>query len=116
MRHSLSEDRISVGRNGESGKEITLGCNRSVGSESFSKDIKYVEPHLFYQLTALISVSTSATPGFILASGTLDNFSTIKVFRAADKAALFNQSCKGVSRLCSMTSISTCIQIWEHVL
>ncbi|GLB36667.1 putative E1-like protein-activating [Lyophyllum shimeji] len=64
----------SVGRSvtdRESGSEIALACNLTVGSESFDKEIK-------------------ASPGTILASGTFKNYNTIEEFKAADKAALFN--------------------------
>ncbi|KAF8060911.1 hypothetical protein FPV67DRAFT_312395 [Lyophyllum atratum] len=65
----------SVGRSvtdRESGKEIVLGCNLSVGSESFNKEIK-------------------VQPGSIPVSGTFKNYNTIEEFKAADKTALFNQ-------------------------
>ncbi|KAG6889088.1 hypothetical protein C0995_003941 [Termitomyces sp. Mi166 len=65
----------SVGRSvtdRESGREIALGCNLSVGPESFSKE-------------------TKTLPGSITTSGTFKNYNTIEEFKAADKTALFNE-------------------------
>ncbi|KAG5340089.1 hypothetical protein C0989_002791 [Termitomyces sp. Mn162] len=65
----------SVGRSvtdRESGKEIALGCNLSIGSESFDKEAKTV-------------------PGSITTSGTFKNYNTIEEFKAADKTTLFNE-------------------------
>ncbi|TFL02674.1 hypothetical protein BDV98DRAFT_592331 [Pterulicium gracile] len=57
-------------RDRETGAEIALGCNLSVGSESFSTD----------------------HPGnAVLAKGTLKNFNTIEEFKDSNKTALFNQ-------------------------
>ncbi|KAJ7065005.1 hypothetical protein C8F01DRAFT_1129104 [Mycena amicta] len=65
----------SVGRaitDRETGNEIALGCNLSVGSESFDKNAP---------------VPAGAFP----AKGHLKNYNTIDEFKAADKTALFNQ-------------------------
>lgn len=65
----------SIGRSvhdRETGQEIALPCNLSVGSESFEQDHK--PPH-----------------GSVSATGTLKNYNTIEEFKAADKTALFNQ-------------------------
>ncbi|KAG6828952.1 hypothetical protein H0H87_012982 [Tephrocybe sp. NHM501043] len=56
----------------ESGSEIALGCNLSMGAESFDKETKIV-------------------PGSIIAVGTFKNYNTIEEFKAADKTALFHQ-------------------------
>ncbi|KAG5645119.1 hypothetical protein DXG03_006933, partial [Asterophora parasitica] len=56
----------------ESGKEIALGGNLSVGSESFDKDFK-------------------VSPGSVHAQGIFKNYNTIEEFKAADKTALFNE-------------------------
>ncbi|KJA17472.1 hypothetical protein HYPSUDRAFT_46420 [Hypholoma sublateritium FD-334 SS-4] len=55
----------------ESGQEISLPCNITVGSESFDSD--YSAPH-----------------GSVSVAGTLKNFNTIEEFKAADKTAIFN--------------------------
>lgn len=57
----------------ETGKEIALGCNLTVGGGSLNKDSFQLPPH---------SVG---------ASGILKNFNTIEDFKASDKAAFFNQ-------------------------
>ncbi|KAF7316230.1 Autophagy-related protein [Mycena indigotica] len=65
----------SVGRSitdRETGHEIVLGCNMSVGSESFDKN-------------------AVAPAGSFPAKGHLKNYNTIEEFKAADKTALFNQ-------------------------
>ncbi|KAJ7512741.1 hypothetical protein B0H11DRAFT_1947177 [Mycena galericulata] len=65
----------SVGRSitdRETGNEIALGCNLSVGPESFDKNS---QPPL----------------GAFVAKGHFKNYNTIEEFRAADKTALFNQ-------------------------
>ncbi|RDB29505.1 Ubiquitin-like modifier-activating enzyme ATG7 [Hypsizygus marmoreus] len=72
---SYSTGRSVVDR--ESGNEIALGCNLSVGSESFDKDYK-------------------APAGSIPVSGTFKNFNTIEDFKAADKTALFNQEAEKI--------------------
>ncbi|TFY52425.1 hypothetical protein EVJ58_g10027 [Rhodofomes roseus] len=56
----------------ESGAEIALGCNLSVGGESFSKTDK--APAHSAQVT-----------------GVFKNYNTIEEFKAADKTALFAQ-------------------------
>ncbi|KAJ7615741.1 hypothetical protein DFH06DRAFT_1365795 [Mycena polygramma] len=65
----------SVGRSvtdRETGNEITLGCNISVGPESFDK-------------------SAQPSSGAFLAKGHFKNYNTIEEFKAADKTVLFNQ-------------------------
>ncbi|KAH9480647.1 Ubiquitin-like modifier-activating enzyme ATG7 [Psilocybe cubensis] len=65
----------SIGRtviDRETGQEITLPCNLTVGTESF--DTHFKPPH-----------------GSVSAHGTLKNYNTIEEFKAADKTALFNQ-------------------------
>ncbi|KAF8885690.1 hypothetical protein CPB84DRAFT_1850295 [Gymnopilus junonius] len=65
----------SIGRSvkdRETGQEITLPCNLTVGAESFEENHK----------PPLGSISTI---------GTLKNYNTIEEFKAADKTALFNQ-------------------------
>ncbi|PPQ69108.1 hypothetical protein CVT25_004605 [Psilocybe cyanescens] len=65
----------SIGRtvtDRETGQEISLPCNLTVGTESFDEDFK--PPH-----------------GSVSAIGTLKNYNTIEEFKAADKTALFNQ-------------------------
>ncbi|KAF8260462.1 hypothetical protein EI94DRAFT_1667960 [Lactarius quietus] len=54
------------------GQEVALGCNISVGGESLSEDY-------------------SATPQSITAQGILKNYNTIEEFKNADKRALFNK-------------------------
>ncbi|KAJ7485289.1 hypothetical protein FB451DRAFT_1229057 [Mycena latifolia] len=64
----------SVGRSvtdRETGTEITLGCNLSVGPESFDK-------------------SGQPAAGAYPAKGHFKNYNTIEDFKAADKTALFN--------------------------
>ncbi|KAF8967023.1 hypothetical protein BDZ97DRAFT_1804814 [Flammula alnicola] len=56
----------------ETGQEISLPCNLTVGSESFEQDYK-------------------PTHGSVSTVGTLKNYNTIEDFKAADKTALFNQ-------------------------
>lgn len=56
----------------ETGSEIVLGCNLSVGPESFHK-------------------SSQPPSGAFPAKGHFKNFNTIEDFKAADKTALFNQ-------------------------
>ncbi|KZT63589.1 E1-like protein-activating [Daedalea quercina L-15889] len=56
----------------ESGAEIALGCNLSVGGESFSKEDK-------------------APAHSVSATGVFKNYNTIEEFKAADKTALFAQ-------------------------
>jgi len=56
----------------ETGQDIPLGCNFSVGSESFDKESK-------------------PSPGSITTSGRFKNYNTIEEFKAADKTALFNE-------------------------
>ncbi|KZP04878.1 E1-like protein-activating [Athelia psychrophila] len=56
----------------ETGQEIALGTNLTIGSESFEK-------------------GTQSSPHYVGASGSLKNFNTIEDFKSADKAALFNQ-------------------------
>ncbi|EPT02229.1 hypothetical protein FOMPIDRAFT_1022889 [Fomitopsis schrenkii] len=56
----------------ESGAEIALGCNLTVGGESFSKDNK-----------------PPAHSAFV--TGVFKNYNTIEEFKAADKSALFAQ-------------------------
>ncbi|KAG6834362.1 hypothetical protein H0H93_010119 [Arthromyces matolae] len=82
----LSDDALpisgsySVGRSvtdRESGKEIALGCNLSVGSESFDKEFK-------------------VAPGSINVTGTFKNYNTIEEFKAADKTALFNKEAEKI--------------------
>ncbi|TFK61764.1 E1-like protein-activating [Pluteus cervinus] len=70
IRGSYTTGRSVVDR--ESGQEIALGCNLSVGSESFEKDHKHDRL------------------GSAHASGTVKNYNTIEDFKAADKTALFN--------------------------
>ncbi|KAL4263206.1 Ubiquitin-like modifier-activating enzyme ATG7 [Pleurotus pulmonarius] len=55
----------------ETGQEIVLGCNVTVGAESFQKD---------HQPSA----------GAVVAQGTVKNFNTIEEFKSADKSSLFN--------------------------
>ncbi|KAJ7158289.1 hypothetical protein C8R43DRAFT_995316 [Mycena crocata] len=65
----------SVGRSvtdRETGKEIVLGCNLSVGPESFDKSAQHPS-------------------GSFVAKGHFKNYNTIEEFKAADKTALFNQ-------------------------
>ncbi|KAJ6595840.1 hypothetical protein DFH09DRAFT_1135756 [Mycena vulgaris] len=65
----------SVGRSvkdRETGNEIVLGCNLSVGPESFDK-------------------SGQLPSGAYPAKGLFKNYNTIEDFKAADKTALFNQ-------------------------
>ncbi|KAA1475649.1 E1-like protein-activating [Dentipellis sp. KUC8613] len=54
------------------GAEVALGCNFSVGGEGFDKD-------------------HTAPPQSVKATGVLKNFNTIEDFKNADKRALFNQ-------------------------
>ncbi|KAG6908597.1 hypothetical protein DXG01_004000 [Tephrocybe rancida] len=82
----------------ESGKEIALGCNLSVGSESFSKETKYVSRNL---CIALALILLRVVPGSIPTLGTFKNYNTIEEFKAADKTALFNQEAT---------------KIWEHII
>ncbi|KAF7325738.1 Autophagy-related protein [Mycena kentingensis (nom. inval.)] len=56
----------------ETGNEIALGCNLSVGAESFDKN-------------------APLPAGAFPAKGLLKNYNTIEEFKAADKTALFNQ-------------------------
>ncbi|KAF8154668.1 hypothetical protein B0H34DRAFT_783781 [Crassisporium funariophilum] len=82
----LSDDAVpitgsyTVGRSvkdRETGQEIALGCNLTIGAESFEKD--YKPPH-----------------GSIPTAGTLKNYNTIEDFKAADKTALFNQEAQSI--------------------
>ncbi|KAL0953093.1 hypothetical protein HGRIS_004364 [Hohenbuehelia grisea] len=61
----------------ETGKEIVLGCNLTVGTESFGKT--YQPAH-----------------GSVAAHGVFKNFNTIEEFKAADKTALFNQEASAI--------------------
>jgi ubiquitin-like modifier-activating enzyme ATG7 len=66
----------SVGRSvkdRESGQEISLGCNLTIGPDSFKKGLQ-LQPHS------------------VAATGTFKNFNTIEDFKAADKTAIFNQA------------------------
>ncbi|KAH8984457.1 hypothetical protein EDB92DRAFT_1887074 [Lactarius akahatsu] len=54
------------------GQDVPLGCNISVGGESFSEDY-------------------SPPPNSITARGVLKNYNTIEEFKNADKRALFNK-------------------------
>ncbi|KIM80534.1 hypothetical protein PILCRDRAFT_789269 [Piloderma croceum F 1598] len=66
----------SVGRSvkdRETGQEIALGCNLTIGSESLEK-------------------RSQLPPHSVIASGAFKNFNTIEDFKAADKTALFNQA------------------------
>ncbi|KDR82941.1 hypothetical protein GALMADRAFT_238629 [Galerina marginata CBS 339.88] len=65
----------SIGRSvkdRETGQEISLPCNLTVGTESFEQDFK--PPH-----------------GSVSAVGTLKNYNTVEEFKAADKSILFNE-------------------------
>ncbi|KAF9565773.1 E1-like protein-activating [Agrocybe pediades] len=61
----------------ETGQEIALPCNLTVGSESFEEGHK--PPH-----------------GAVATIGTLKNYNTIEEFKAADKTALFNQEAQAI--------------------
>ncbi|KAJ8482112.1 hypothetical protein ONZ45_g15064 [Pleurotus djamor] len=61
----------------DTGQEIALGCNITVGSESFEKDFK-------------------CPLGAVSAHGTLKNFNTIEDFKAADKSTLFNHEADAI--------------------
>ncbi|KAH9934441.1 E1-like protein-activating [Epithele typhae] len=57
----------------ETGQEIALGCNLTVGSDAFSKD-------------------PQAPQHAVAATGSFKNFNTIEEFKNADKTALFAQT------------------------
>ncbi|KAF9457980.1 hypothetical protein BDZ94DRAFT_1313718 [Collybia nuda] len=61
----------------ETGQEIALGCNLSIGSESFDKGFK-------------------PSQGSIAVLGTLKNYNTIDEFKAADKTVLFNREAERI--------------------
>ncbi|KAF8649445.1 hypothetical protein AX16_005792 [Volvariella volvacea WC 439] len=61
----------------ETGQEVALGCNLTVGSESFDKG---------HQLPL----------GNVAASGTFKNFNTIEDFKATDKTQLFNNEAEKI--------------------
>jgi ubiquitin-like modifier-activating enzyme ATG7 len=66
----------SVGRSvkdRETGNEIALGCNLTIGADSLQK-VSQLQPHS------------------VAASGSCKNFNTIEDFKGADKTALFNQA------------------------
>ncbi|PPQ82174.1 hypothetical protein CVT26_008804 [Gymnopilus dilepis] len=70
----------SIGRtvkDRETGREIGLPCNLSVGAEGFEEDHK--PPH-----------------GSVVAVGSLKNYNTIEEFKAADKTALFNAEAQAI--------------------
>ncbi|KZT18854.1 E1-like protein-activating [Neolentinus lepideus HHB14362 ss-1] len=56
----------------ETGKDVALGCNLTVGGDAFSKDFQ-------------------APPNAVAATGVFKNYNTIEEFKAADKTALFNK-------------------------
>ncbi|KAH7920336.1 E1-like protein-activating [Leucogyrophana mollusca] len=65
----------SVGRSirdRETGQDIALGCNLSIGGDAYEKTVQL-------------------SPMSVSASGTFKNFNTIEDFKGADKAALFNE-------------------------
>ncbi|KAJ6487940.1 hypothetical protein C8R45DRAFT_261874 [Mycena sanguinolenta] len=61
----------------ETGNEIVLGCNLSVGPEAFDK-------------------SAQPSAGAFLAKGHFKNYNTIEEFKAADKSVLFNQEAEKI--------------------
>lgn len=56
----------------ETGNDIALGCNLTVGEDAFSKEFQ-------------------APPNAVAATGVFKNYNTIEEFKAADKTALFNK-------------------------
>ncbi|KAH9916855.1 uncharacterized protein B0H18DRAFT_56241 [Fomitopsis serialis] len=100
----LSDDAITIhgsyaaGRSvkdRESGAEIALGCNLTVGGESFSKADK--------------PPAHSA-----LVTGVFKNYNTVEEFKAADKTALFAQVSDEV-RVRSTLSLSHCQWTYAHI-
>ncbi len=82
----------------ETGQDIALSCNLTVGGEGFEDDFKSGRAlFLIRVLTILILTNFRPPHGSIAASGTLKNFNTIEEFKAADKNALFNQEAQLVS-------------------
>ncbi|KAJ7108516.1 hypothetical protein C8R44DRAFT_713725 [Mycena epipterygia] len=80
----------SVGRSvtdRETGNEIALGCNLSVGPESFDKTSCCSNRSAVHRVRRVSRPSSGA----FSAKGHFKNYNTIEDFRAADKTALFNQ-------------------------
>ncbi|KAF8804022.1 E1-like protein-activating [Phlegmacium glaucopus] len=70
----------SIGRtvkDRETGQEIALGCNLTVGAESFDESYK-------------------SPSGSVSILGTLKNYNTIEEFKAADKTSLFNEEAQAI--------------------
>ncbi|KAH7907877.1 hypothetical protein BJ138DRAFT_1158950 [Hygrophoropsis aurantiaca] len=59
-------------RDRETGKDIVLGCNLSLGGDAYEKSIQL-------------------SPMSVAANGMFKNYNTIEDFKAADKSALFNE-------------------------
>jgi Ubiquitin-like modifier-activating enzyme ATG7 N-terminus len=92
----LSDDSVpvnafySLGRtikDRESGQDIPLGCNLSVGHHSFT-DSQYVLP---YPYRKSATIQCRSPPNSVRATGLLKNFNTIEDFKASDKIALADQ-------------------------
>lgn len=80
----------SVGRSirdRETGQDVALGCNLSLGADAFDKDPRYV--HIANDRSKL-TTHTSIPAWSISARGVFKNYNTFEDFKAADKAALFN--------------------------
>ena len=85
----LSDDELSltasysVGRtirDRETGQDLPLGCNLSLGADAFDSSPQIVPAH-----------HRSSVPAWsVSAHGVFKNYNTIQDFKAADKAALFN--------------------------
>ncbi|KAG8876401.1 Autophagy protein 7 [Tulasnella sp. 331] len=70
----------SIGRSvtdRETGKEVTLGCNLSLGGDAFSKEADVKPP-----------------PHSVIVRGSLKNFNTIEDFKNANKQEIFNEAAK----------------------
>ena len=78
----------------ETGNEVALPCNFTIGGDGFDDAFKSVG----FSFQTIRRPFTHCRPahGSVSALGTLKNFNTIEEFKAADKNALFNQEAQMV--------------------
>jgi ubiquitin-like modifier-activating enzyme ATG7 len=96
----LSEDAITVNgsytvgrsiRDRETGQDIALGCNLTVGEDAYQKAPQYVQyVAIGHALKLICRLCPRLPPMSVQATGIFKNFNTIEDFKAADKAALVN--------------------------
>lgn len=95
----------SVGRtirDRETGQDLPLGCNISLGTDAFEKAPMYVSSPAIEPAHRPHSVPAWS----ISARGVFKNYNTIEEFKAADKAALFNAVADEVVRHPHITSLA----------